>query len=1066
VTEARAVPVDFDPFADGEVLLTAPMTPEQAEIWLSVRLGGAIASCAYNESVSLHFSGNLDTAALERACQKLVARHDALRSTVSPDGATLCIGAQTPVSLPITSGTQSSVRREAEARATSTPFDLEHGPLVRFELVRVAPDDHVLVFSAHHLVCDGWSLGVLVPELAAIYSHEAKGAPLELAEAPSFGKHARALRDGANAHLRKESETYWLARYAEGIPTAELPTDRPRPRERTFEATRVDRELDAAFVARIKATSKRCGISFVGFLLGAFEVWFAQLAGRDSVVVALPAAGQAAGESHDLVGHCVRTLPIRADVRRDASFREHLTSARRRLADATAHQELAFGELLTKLPIARDASRIPLASVMFNVDTGLPPVQFEGLAFDYRSNPRIAENFELSLNATERDGGLVLETTYNVALFDDETIRMRVGEYVTLLESVVDDPEQRIDSISLLSARERERIVGTLAAGPEREAPATFLELFARQVRERGERVAVESNHSALRYDELDLASNRLANHLRSLGVDAEVTVGIALDRGTDLVVALLATMKAGGAYVPLDRDHPRDRLSLIVDDAKLAVIITTSDIAPSLPPTRATLVELDRDSTEVASLSSVPPVGTIDRNRLCYVLHTSGSTGKPKGVEIEHGALASFLVSMAEEPGLGPDDTLVAVTTLSFDIAGLELYLPLSVGARVVVATTDEARDGAKIRALLESTRATMFQATPSTHRLLVDAGLAASPHLTILCGGEALPPDLARALVERAGRVWNVYGPTETTIWSTLERIDASNADRISVGRPIANTRVYVLDANRAPVPLGAHGELYIGGRNVARGYRDRAELTSDRFVADPFAGGGTRMYRTGDLVRMRRDGRLEWLSRLDHQVKVRGYRIELGEIEAVLGRHPSVREVVVLVREDRPGDQRIVAYVVGVDPDAAALRAHAAAALPAYMVPQHVAILPSMPHTPNGKIDRAALPKPDVVLDAGVFVAPRTEVERVIASIAAELLAVPKVAVDASFFDLGGHSMLAIRLTSRIRDALGVELPLRRVFATPTVAGMAEHVEAVRYVAASTRRAEATELEEIEL
>lgn len=606
-----------------------------------------------------------------------------------------------------------------------------------------------------------------------------------------------------------------------------------------------------------------------------------------------------------------------------------------------------------------------------------------------------------------------------------------LAHFRRVLEAVVADPEIRVQAIPLLSGAERDALVfgrnRTDVEFPEREL---LHEAFEARAAERPDDVAVEFEGDRRTYRELDERANRLARLLAERGVAADTLVGVHLERSADLVVALLATLKAGGAYVPLDPAFPRDRLEFMLRDSKAPVLVTQASLLDEAPAGAGVTVCLDRDAAEIDAQDPAPPETPSRSTDRAYVIYTSGSTGKPKGVQIPHRAAVNFLRSMAKEPGLTDRDVLLSVTTLSFDISVLELFGPLSVGGRVAIVPRETAADGMRLMAAISSSGATVMQATPITWRLLLEAGWPGDGRLKALCGGEALTRDLADDLVDRCGELWNMYGPTETTVWSSVDRVLRGDGP-VPVGPPIDNTRFYVVDAELQPVPSGVAGELCIGGAGLAIGYLDRPELTADRFRPDPFRPGeaGARIYRTGDLVRHRTDGRLEFLGRIDHQIKIRGFRVELGEIESVLAGHPSVAEVAVVVREDRPGDARLVAYLVpeGPPPDDAALREHLRGALPDYMVPATYVHLERMPLTPNNKIDRKALPAPEGAAATGpAYLAPRTPLETVLAEAWARALGVERVGVADNFFDLGGHSLLSMKVVAEVEKRTGLRIP----------------------------------------
>ncbi|HVK73992.1 MAG TPA: amino acid adenylation domain-containing protein [Kofleriaceae bacterium] len=1027
-----------------------PSTEPQREVWLADRLGPE-ASLAYNESVSLDLRGELDVGALRAAVRALPARHDALRATFSADGLTLHVAAEPPaleVPLHDLSALAADARDAALAairtRHVTEPFELERGPLIRAELVRVAADHHVLVFTGHHIVLDGWSYWVLVKELAALYAHATGARAAALPPAPSFADHALDQAARADAPEVRANERWWTEQFAGAVPVLELPSDRPRPALRTQTAGRHDHLLPAELVAAIRQLGAAHGTSLFATLLAGFDALLHRLTGQDDVIVGIPAAGQAATGLTGLVGHCVNMLPIRARMSRTQPFTELMATSRAAMLDAYDHQDVTFGRVLQVLPIARDPARLPLISVIFNIDQALSGEAHSapGLALDLATNPRHYETFELFINAVDLGAaGMRLECQYNRDLFDAATVARWLAGLEVLLRAAADAPTQPIGRLPVSAADERR----LLASWNQTEAPyprdTRIEELIAATARRAPDRVAVRTAAGATTYGELSARAGAIAAALHARGVGPGDRVGLMTERDEHLVPALLGALTAGAAYVPLDPGFPVERLAFMVADAGVAAIVTTRAVATRLPAVIGTTPVVCLD--EPLPASAAPPAAPRSAADDAYVIYTSGSTGTPKGVRVPHAAVVNLLHSLAREPGLQASDVLLAVTTLSFDIAVLELLLPLVVGAEIVLATRDEAVDGAALRARLEATGATVMQATPATWRLLLAADWRGNPAFTALCGGEALPPDLAAALLVRVGALWNLYGPTETTVWSTCGRVVAG--EPITIGRPIANTTVHVLDEDLQPVPLGAIGELYIGGDGVTRGYLDRPELTAARFVPDRGrVEPGARLYRTGDLGRWRADGRLEHFGRTDFQVKLRGYRIELGEIEAALAGHPAIAQAVVTTREDRPGDVRLIAYLVarGAVPADDVLRAHLARTLPDYMVPSRYVALDALPLTPNGKIDRKALPAPGgpAVAAAGPTIAPRTPTEEKVARAFADILALPRLGIHDDFFALGGHSLLAAQMTARLGRDLGRTVPMRAAFEHPTVAALA--------------------------
>lgn len=1057
--------VDYDPFADGPLARVAPTTEPQREVWLADQLGRD-ASLAYNESISLHFRGALDADALHEALRALVARHDILRANFGPDGRTLCVNDDRAIELPLTDLSMLDEAARAKrvaahaSRVVEEPFDLDHGELLRAQLLKLAADEHLLVLTAHHIVCDGWSWWVIVRELGTLYS-QALGQPAApLPAAESFADYALAEAEHPQGATYKSDEAYWLRRFADGGPILDLPTDRPRPSRRTFPSVREDHLLDNELVAAVRRLGARQGASLFATLLASFAGLLSRLTAQNDVVVGIPAAGQSVDGHDHLVGHCVNLLPLRFELDHAQPFEQALGQAQGTLLDAIEHQRYTFGTLLKKLPLQRDPARLPLCSVMFNIDQAMDQEStgFHGLGMRLITNPRLYENFELFVNAVQVQGGMRLECQYNTDLFDNATIRRWLAAYETLLREAVARPDLPFGRLSVVSDTARDELQALQPAPVPFDRECRMHEFFERQCDRTPERVALEFEGAHVSYADLEARANRIAHLLRVRGVRRGSLVGLVFDRGIDMLAGLLAVLKSGAGYVPLDPNFPAERLSYMAGDAGLAALVTTSKHAGHFDLRGRPVLALDTLQDELSALPATR-IGrdedTAQPESVAYVIYTSGSTGRPKGVQVPHRAVSNFLASMAKEPGLGADDRLVAVTTLSFDIAVLELLLPLSVGARVVLADRVTAADGVALKALIASSGATVMQATPASWRLLLDADWKGDANFKILCGGEALPQDLAAQLLQRCGSLWNVYGPTETTVWSTCSRVtspDDGGAIDIHIGRPIDNTQVWILDPRGELCPLGVPGEIWIGGDGVTLGYLNRPELTSERFVTDPFsATPGALLYRTGDRGRWRPGGVLEHQGRLDFQVKVRGYRIELGEIEALLAAHPQVARTVVVAREDRPGDVRLVAYVVAGDAalqageGEAQLASYLRGSLPDYMIPQHILFLDAIPLLPNGKIDRKSLPAPDLTVKlAGERTAPRNALERTIAEAMAKVLGVAEVGVDDDFFSLGGHSLLAAQLTSRINKELGIALSLRALFDGPTVAKLARMVQ----------------------
>jgi amino acid adenylation domain-containing protein len=1032
-----------------------PLSEAQKEIWAVAGMGPE-ASCAYNECFVLTLRGQVSVAALKSSTALAFERHEALRTKFDPLGETQIIQPFVPIETPVLDLTSvgSADERRACLKAViaeevAKPLDLVRGPCARVRIIVETPDCLHLALTAHHIMFDGFSSGLFFRELSKFYSAELTNTEVELPAATPFRFQVDSETSPEGRSRATASLDYWRMQFADGAPSLELPTDRRRPPIQTYSGDREDLELTKVCGADVTRVASRLGTTSVGLLLSVFQVLLYRLTGQHDIVVGLPLSARDPIVGETLMGHATNLLPMRARINGRASFASLVNSTQTALMDAQDNQSLTFGTLVRALNLPRDMSRTPLVAVLFNVThLGGTPTFIDSRAEVFLA-ARKHVNFEIELQLAETRRGVVLELAYNSDLFSRESIQRWLGHYEELLAGALANPETPIDRLPLLRDSDRVAVMAwnhTEAAYPHDVPLARLIE---EQVNRTPEAIAVAFESESICYRELNARANQLAHALIARGIGPDHLVGICVERSIDMIVALLAIVKAGGAYVPLDPFYPRERLAHMVHDSGLKLIVTQEDLRPTLPEFSGPIVCTDDPGWRTNHTAN--PAVAVQPANLAYVIYTSGSTGKPKGVRVHHEATVNFLHSMQREPGMRASDRVLAITTLSFDIALLELVLPLVAGATIVLATRAEAMDAMALRALLERNRCTLMQATPSTWRMLIESSWPGSPALKALCGGEALTPDLAEQILPRVGELWNMYGPTETTVWSTCCKI-SSPREGISIGRPIANTEVWILDANRELCPIGVLGEICIGGDGVSHGYLNRPELDAERFIVDRFSSrSGRRLYKTGDLGRYAVNGQLQCLGRTDFQVKVRGFRIELGEIESVLASHPEVKQAIVVAREDNPGDVRLVAYVISTsteEPDVTKLRQHLAASLPDYMIPQHFIFLQAFPSTPNGKIDRKALPgstafqAEDVSLDPNEV--PQTETEKRIAAILCDVLGRPRVGRNEGFFDLGGHSLTAIKTVARINQEFGLTLPVRILFAARTCADLAAQVE----------------------
>lgn len=1029
----------------------APLTESQREVWLSDQLSKE-ASCAFNESFTLRMQGSLDESALLASLEGLLNRHDALRATVAEDGSSLHFAPQLQLDIPLTDlSALTPPEREARLEAATaeeanTPFDLSRGPLIRMRLFRLEPQLNALIVTTHHIVCDGWSTNVLLDDLNKLYSARLKDLNAALPAAMQFSEYARAQSCAPAAAELALVETYWLKQFEQLPPVLNLQTDRPRPAVKSFEGSTVRAHIDAAAYKQIKKAGAQQGCTLFVTLLTGFATLLHRLTAQDDIVIGIPTAGQSLLDDGNLVGHCVNFLPVRARMPENQKASALLQQLKRTLLDAYEHQTYTYGTLVRKLKMRRDPSRLPLVEVQFNLEKVGTGLDFPGLKVEVDSNPKAAVNFDLFLNIVESEHGLSMDCDYNSQLFDRETIGRWMRHFETLLQGIAADSSRIIDLLPILTDSERSQIlVEWNATAAEYPRAKCVHQLIEEQSLRLPDATAVAFESQSLTHSELDRRANQLARYLIKLGVKPGALIGISVDRSIEMMVGLLGIWKAGAAYLPLDPTYPAERLSFILGEASVPLLLTQAKQMSGLP--QGCVVCLDRDWELIAREQTSNPNVAVNADALAYTIYTSGSTGKPKGVEITHQNVVNVLTSMAKKPGLTARDRLLAVTTLSFDIAGLELFLPLVVGAQVVLAGKEATVDGSLLLKLASSSGATVMQATPGTWRLMLEAGWKGAPALKMLCGGEALPRELANQLVA-CGEVWNMYGPTETTIWSATSRVEPGTGP-VTIGPPIQNTQFYVLDKQNQPLPIGVPGELHIGGDGVARGYFKRLELTAERFVRDSFNRATSRkLYKTGDLVRYRADGHLEFLGRLDNQVKVRGFRIELGEIESVLAKVPGVRESVVLAREGEPGAKQLVAYLVADQPQkpqVADLHSFVGRSLPDYMIPSVFVFLSELPRTPNGKIDRQALPAPNSenVGPREAFVAPRNPQEEKLAAICAEVLHLDRVSVLDSLFELGADSIHLFQIIARAGRA-GIAMSPQHVLRLQTVAAIAAEID----------------------
>ncbi len=1029
-----------------------PISVDQYRIWLHASMHPEMAT--YNEPITIQYRGELDIAVLTESLNYFLRRHDAWRTTFVMDNDEVFQVVHPAVKVDLELFDLTDLledEREAESLSLATeqalsPIDLTRAPLFRALVVRATPDDYRLHMVLHHIVFDGLSIQeTFIPELATIY------AALKAGDEPSLA--ARTLRYCDYAAWRREQISlpsmerhiaYWQKELAGDLPVLRLPTDRPRPavisQRGDIETYAISRELSDS----LRELSQANGVTLYMTMLAVFQVLLFRYSGQEDVIIGGGADGRRRPELHGMMGYILDTFAVRTHPMGKQPFSAFLQEVKRAVLGGLAAAEVPFDRVVQAVGIKRNLSHHPIFQTFFSflASSGNLPAGWE-------MKPKLvnggATKFDIYLEVEELETHTAVCCIYSTDLFDADTIKRMFGHWTTLLRAVCDTPECALADLPVLTAEEQELM---LVRWNEQavDVPATTMHgLVEEQVQRTPNDVAVKFEDVTWTYAELDRQAERLATHLRRAGAGPKTLVAICIDRSELLIAGLLAILKTGAAYLPLDPGTPHSRIALCLEDAEPAIVMTQGSVVSDLPDIGAKVLLME-DLVVADPLLGKPGEAKSDAagpEDTAYIIHTSGSTGRPKAVELCHGAVVNLLLSMQREPGFKATDTLVAVTTVSFDIAVLELFLPLITGGKVVIASRSVASDPYSLAALIETTGCTVMQATPATWRALMAIDWQGRPEMKVLCGGEALTRDLADKLLVRKLELWNVYGPTETTIWSTVRRV-LPVTGIVPVGRPIANTTTYILDSNEQPVPIGVTGELYIGGVGLAKGYRGQPELTAQKFVW-PAITKGERVYRTGDYAVYRADGTIECQGRADNQVKIRGHRIELEEVELHLNAHPQIASAAARIWEDQVGGNRLSAYFVakdGMAPGIAQIRDFLRDRLPEYMIPSDFSVLEAMPLTSNGKMDRKALPAPnDPTAARPASAQSLNEEERRLAKIWQDVLGVQSIGKEDSFFDLGGHSLLLVVLFARINKEFASNLPITSIFDAQTLSALAK-------------------------
>jgi len=1057
LSDSAASTVDDDVFV-------FPLSFAQQRLWFFQQMYPE--SPAYNMPVAIRLRGQLRVDHLQAALNELALRHEVLRTSIDLiDGQPAQVVSQpSEIKLLVEdlSGLPES-EREIEGRRLASEeidriFDFKRGPFWRSKLYRLGAQDHVLILVLHHIICDGWSLDVLINEMSVFYRKHATGESPSLPELPvQYADYSVWQREWLQGPELEKQLAYWREQLSDAPPVLALPFDNPRPQVQTLQGAHVSFIVPLTLSVKLRQLCWNEGITLFMLLLAAFQVLLARCCAQKDVLVGTPIAGRNRKEVENLIGFFVNTLVLRTDLSGNPSVRELLRRVREVCLEAYAHAELPFERLVEELQPERNLSHSPVFQVMFALQNTpadavfkLPGIEISPFALDVRTAP-----FDLTLNVEEVGENIYGRLRYNVDLFEAESIRRMADHYLTMLESIVDGLDLSIAELTLLKPAERQRLLRQWNDTKRDFPPAAGVhELFEKQAELVPDQIALVFEDQKLTYAELNRKANQLAHHLRGLGISADRPVAICIRRSLEMVIGLLGVLKAGGAYVPLDTTAPRERLSFMLEETGAAVLLTEAVLAPLLPATSARVISLDDDWPLINEASGDNPVSELAPENLAYIIYTSGSTGKPKGVMVSHGNLLNSILAqyaLLREP-IG--STLLLMSYV-FDGSLLSIFCSLCQGASLVIPGEGQQTDPAHVARLIAEHRIPHIFTVPSFYSLLLEH-VAAKPLETLRVvhlGAENCPPQLVdrHYQLHPQSELLNEYGPTEATIWCTQYPCRLPTSGRpIPVGRPVSNAEIYLLDERLEPVPVGVRGEMYVGGRGIARGYLNGSNLTAEKFIPHPFSSEpGARLYRTGDMARLDADGNIVFLGRQDQQVKLRGYRIELGEIEIKLGECEGVREAVVIIREDTPGHRRLVAYIVKdgeLQPPVAELRDHLKSRLPDYMIPAAFVFLDHLPLTRTEKLDRKALPSPD---DARLapgeeLVAPHTNLERLLAECWQEILGVKQIGIHENFFDLGGDSLRAALLIHKLQEQLGDYIYVVALFEAPTIATMAAYLK----------------------
>ncbi|MEO1427763.1 MAG: amino acid adenylation domain-containing protein [Cyanobacteria bacterium J06633_8] len=1025
------------------------LTEAQKQLWFLDQLKGN-SKQAYVDFAGFQLKGVLNIDAMERTIQTIVERHEALRTKICPDGKFQEVLPEVDFQIPLIdfSNLSASERESYVAKwleqKIQEPFNLNQAPLLQVYIIKLEKELHQLILKIHHIIYDGFSMGIILQEISSLYEAYCQGYISQLKPPIQFREYIELQNQKTHIEAIKNHEFYWLEKFYNSVPILNLPTDRPRASIRSYKGAKQTLCLDAKLSAQIQRVSKQFRCTLFMTLLAAYKILLYKLTGDEDIVIGIPTAGRNFEGSDNLVGYCTHLLPIRSNIfatntGKSLSFADFLIQDRGLLLDDYEHQDYPFSQLLNKLDIKRDPSRPLLVSTVFNLNPS-QNINLSGLECSLLSIPKNFVAYDIELDITKTENELLLNLSYNSDLFDNTTIKRWLSHFQNLLTEIVENPQLPVGKLPLLSESERNQLlVEWNDNATDYPKDKCIYQLFEEQVEKTPDAVAVVFGDKQLTYQQLNQKANQLAHHLHTLGVKPEVLVGICVERSMEMLVGLLGILKAGGAYVPLDSKYPQERLSYMLADSGVEVLLTQNSLQSSLPNNQAQVICLDTDWHEIEQNSQENLDIGANSNNLAYVIYTSGSTGKPKGVSVEHASLCNLALSQINLFDVKPSSRVLQFASFSFDASVSEVFMAVTKGATIVFATASELMPGDDLKRTLQQFDITHVTLPPSALAVLPTSEF---PQLSnIIVAGEACPVELAKKW-SVGRRFLNAYGPSESTVCSTVSLLN-KDIEKITIGRPISNIKIYILDSHLQPVPIGVPGELYIGGDGLARGYLNRPELTSEKFIQNPFENSPSqRLYKTGDLAQYLPDGNIEFLGRIDNQVKVRGFRIELGEIEAVLNSHPQVQQGVVITTSDVGSNKRLIGYVVCKESlTNQELRDFIKQKLPEYMVPSIFVFLDTLPLTPNGKVDRKALQATDTdiyeIERETEYIAPRNHTEETIANIFGEVVKVQNVGIHDDFFSLGGNSLLATQLISRLKVAFDLEIPLGLIFESPTVA-----------------------------